>query len=212
MAEVIGDLEGLAEAAHRIARSEVRNIEAKAQRQAENIIEEARQQADGIHEQAMDQARHRAEAIRRQRLAEASQEARRRRLAAREEVLDQVWEQASHVLRDLPEAEDYAETLRQLAWLALDTLGPGDLVLAADPRGQEMLTEDRLDRWSQEASEAYGNPVRFKRAAEPLDTWGGMIAEKRGGRERIDARFPPRLEEARAELRDEVFQILARGQ
>ncbi|MDX1686910.1 MAG: V-type ATP synthase subunit E family protein [Candidatus Promineifilaceae bacterium] len=208
MTRIIGDLASLEEEVHRIARSKARDKEKKAERRAEEIVEEAKREAEEVQEEILGQARSRAEELRRLRRAQATQDARRKRLTAREEHLEEVWNQAEKALRDLVESEDYLRILRQLAWLAVQTLGPHRLILSADPRGHELLTEERLRAWSEEAGEAFGGPVQFEKAPEPADTWGGMVAEREGGRERIDATFPVRLEEARAEVRDEIFKTL----
>ena len=210
MAYTIGNLGDLAEEVHRVARSKARDKEMKAQRRAAEILEEARQEADQVREEILEQARSRAEALRRQRLAQVTQKAKLERLTAREELLEQVWDRAEKALRDRVEGEVYPQTLRRLAWLAVQTLGPGHLILSADSEGHKLLTEDRLQTWSEEASETFGGPVQFEKAPDPLDTWGGLVAEREGGRERMDARFPVRLEDARIEVRDEIFRVLVK--
>lgn len=210
MTHIIGNLGDLAEEVHRVARSKARDKEMKAQRRAAEILEEAEHEADQVREEILQEARSRAEALRRQRLAQVTQEAKHKRLTAREKHLEQVWDRAEKALRELVEDEDYSQILRHLAWLAVQTLGPGRLILSADPRGHELLTADRLKRWSEEAGEAFDGQVQFEKAPDPLDTWGGMVAEREGGRKRMDATFPSRLEEAQVEVRDEVFRVLVK--
>lgn len=210
MTRIIGKLEDLEEEVHRIARSKARDREKKAQRRAEGILEKARREAEQVQEEILEQARAHAEQLRRQQLVQARQEALREKLTAREKHLEDVWEGAEKALRDLVEGEEYPQILRQLAWLAVQTLGPHRLILSADPRGHELLTEDRLQAWSEAAAEAFDGPVQFEKASEPLETWGGMVAQREGGRERMDARFPVRLEDARIEVRDETFKALVK--
>jgi hypothetical protein len=46
-----------------------------------------------------------------------------------------------------------------LARQAVQTLGPGHIVLAADPQGHDLLTEDRLTAWADEVSENFDTSV-----------------------------------------------------
>jgi V/A-type H+-transporting ATPase subunit E len=208
MSEVIGDLEDLLEAIRLTAHGRAKDKETQAEHRADRIVKQAQQEADQLHEQILRQGHAQAQAERRQRLAEAAQQAQSQRLRAREEILQEVWEKAEAQLRDLVDSDDYATVLRQLAWLAVRTLGAGDLILAADPRGHELLSQDRLDSWSEEASDAFGTAVSFERAAKPADTWGGLIATQKQGKEQMDAWFAVRLEIAHSELRDEISQRL----
>lgn len=208
MARIIGDLDALAATVENVARSEAKDHLAKAERQAEEIRAGAEEKAARVREELVNEARAHVELERRQRMAEARLTAKRNRLSAREEYLDDVWEQAEARLRDLVESDDYADVLRRLAWLAVETLGAGRLVLAADPGGHELLTEQRLRLWQEEARDTFGISITFERAAEPAETWGGLIAEQADGRRRLDATFPTRLQIAREEVRDAIFHRL----
>lgn len=208
MARIIGDLDDLAATVEGTARSRAKDRMANARRRAEEIRAGAEEKAERVRQEILGEARAHAEADRRQRLAEARLVAKRKQLAAREELLDDVWAQAEAHLRDLVEGDGYAEVLRRLAWLAVETLGAGRLVLAADPSGHDLLTEERLRAWSEEAGDTFGAAVSFERAAGPADTWGGLIATEAEGRRRLDATFPTRLELACEDVRDAVFRRL----
>jgi V/A-type H+-transporting ATPase subunit E len=211
MSEVIGDLEDLLEAIRLTAHGKAKDEETQAEHRADRILKQAQQEADQLRQEILRQGRAQAQAERRQRLAEAAQQAQSQRLKAREEILQKVWEQAEERLRTLVDSDDYATVLHQLARLAVRTLGTGDLVLAADPRGHELLSQDRLESWSAEASDALGIRVSFERAAKPADAWGGLIATRKQGKEQMDARFAVRLEIARSELRDEISRRLMKS-
>jgi vacuolar-type H+-ATPase subunit E/Vma4 len=211
MSEVIGDLEDLLDAIRLTAHGKAKDKETQAEHQADRIVKQAQQEAEHMRQEILHQSRAEAQAEHRTRLAAASLQAQSQRLKAREELLQQVWEEAEGQLRDLVGSDRYATVLRQLAWFAVRTLGPGDLVLAADPQGHELLSQDLLAKWSEEASNQFGAAVTFKRAAKPADTWGGLIATGRQGKQQMDARFPVRLEIAHSELRDEISQRLVKS-
>lgn len=208
MVRIIGDLDDLAAKVEHTARSEANERLVEAQRRVATISEDAADRAEQVRREILDEVREKAKRERRQRLAEARLTSKRNRLTAREELLDGVWEQAETRLRDLVESDDYVEVLRRLAWLAVETLRTGRLVLAADLRGHELLTEERLHAWNEEAGETFDVSVAFECAGEPADIWGGLIATEADGRRRLDATFSTRLEIAREEVRDAVFRRL----
>jgi vacuolar-type H+-ATPase subunit E/Vma4 len=209
MARILGDVDELITAVEHAARGDAEKRKTETENRADNILEEARQKADAVRQEILNRARSEADAKRRQRLAQATQSAKQSYLTTREEILNQVWQQAEDRLRELPDdRETYAGVLRQLAWLAVRTLGPGHLILAADSRGHELLTEDRLDSWSREASQQFEDSVSFERAAGPVDTWGGLLVTETESRRRMDSTFPTRLEIAREEVRDHIFRRL----
>jgi hypothetical protein len=95
----------------------------------------------------------------------------------------------------------YLDVLKRCALRAAIELGGGELVLAADPVGHELLSTEALEQWSREVG------VRFRRAQEPAATWGGLLAAS--GRFRFDATFPTLCGLAQVTLRERVFQILS---
>lgn len=208
MEQIIGRFDALSAAVERATRKKVEARKEEARLRAQQIEDDAREKADQIHEEILTKAQQQAEERRRQRVAEANQEARQRHLAAREELIDQVWDQAERELRQLVGSDNYAKVLRQLTWQAVETLGPGYLILTADPAGHEILSEERLSAWSKAASEAFEATVEFERSPDPSDTWGGLIVTTNSGRKQVDARFDERLEIGRSEIREDVFNAL----
>ena len=208
MARVVGSFDDLAAAVQQAAHLRANDRAEEARARAEQMEHDARERGEQIEAEVLEAARRRADEQRSQRLAEAMQTAKRERLAAREDILDRVWDQAERKLRDMVDDDRYVDVLHQLARLAVEALGPGRLTLAADARGHDLLTEDRLRTWSEERSEAVEAPVDLERASETLDTWGGIVVTTHEGRKRMDARFSSRLEAARRQLRDQIFERL----
>lgn len=216
MARVIGSLDDLEVAVAEATQRRARDRRAASLNEVQKIKDAAQSKADRLSEEIVAEAQVRAEEARRQRLAEATDVAQRQRLSAREALLDEVWAAAEERLRALAQADaeeqgaTYAKVLRRLAFAAAETLGVQAVVLAADPKGHELLTQARLESWAKTFSQAIeGEPkVTFERADAPLDAWGGLVAMDEEERKRVDLRFSERLTVAREDIRDRVYRAL----
>ncbi len=212
MPRIIGDPDELTTTIRHLARSDAREINQQAKEKAERIRRKAWEKADRKREAILKQARDRARDIRRRRRVDVTREEKQAYLHAREELLDEVWKQAEAKLRDLTENEDaYAEVLQNLALSGVRLIGPGDRILAADDKGQALLSEDRLLDWGRKAGEAVGGKVHFTRADDPLKTWGGLMISDAEGRLRVDATFASRLETARSDIPSKIMEKLVGG-
>ncbi len=212
MPRISGDLNQLETTIEHAGRGEANTRMQEAEARAERIREEARQEADNIRTDLVRQARATSEQQQRRQRSATAQAARRDYLLVREELLAQVWQQAEQHLRQLPDdTAAYTDALRRLTWRAVQTLGPGRLRLAADPKGHELLTGQRLEEWSQAAGEEFDAAVTLERADEPIDAWGGLLVTDTEQRRRVDATFATRLAVARDELRDTIFQHMVQN-
>lgn len=205
MPRVIGDFEDLRNAVQKAVRNKTNERRGEALQKTQEIIDSASNQADKLKQEIKQENLREIEENRIQRLAEANQRARRLILQAREELLDEVWDEAEKDLRELVHSDLYPQTLQRLAFLALPKLGPGQIVIKADPEGHQLLTKDRLNSWNSEASHLIDGEVEFIRSDEPADCWGGLIAVDQDKNRQLDARFSERLRIAKDELRDEIF-------
>lgn len=212
MPRIIGNLEKLETTIQHAGRGEEHTHMKEAEAEARRIREGARQEAESVRAEVLRTRREAAQRQQRQQRAEATQKAQRAYLVAREELMDQVWQQAEQQLRQLIEdAEEYTAALRRLTWQAIQALGAGRRRLVADSRGHALLTKQRLQAWSQEASDEFGATVTLEHANEPLDTWGGLVVTDETQRRRFDATFATRLASARDELRDSIFQQMVQN-
>ena len=202
MPEVLGDVGELVAVIRRSAQQEALNIEAEARRRAQAMLDEAQAQAAALRTHALEQAQNTAGQESRRLLAQAALAAQRRRLQAREELLAGIWQESEQQLRAIAAGPGYEHVLHRLAVAAAAGLAAPTVVLSADPRGQALLTPERLAAWSAAAG------VQFVRAAAPASTWGGLIAADAGGRREIDATFPTRLALAQQDLRESVARLL----
>ena len=202
MGTILGDPEALvAEVSHRAHQKAVQIAE-DARRRSAAIVEGAQKESQTIRRDAMLDAERQTAALLRRNAARAELESQRHFIQKREQPIERLWCTAEERLRGIMKGPDYADDLKRLAFRAAHDLGTKELMLASDAVGHRLLTDDLLERWSQESG------VRFQRATQPGARWGGLIAVS--GRMRVDFSFATRLAFARAGLRERVFEILNR--
>jgi vacuolar-type H+-ATPase subunit E/Vma4 len=203
MAAILGDPEALA--AEVIRRTQLRAVEIaeQARRRAETVLESAKEQSQSLSQQSERAREREIAAVEKRNEARAELESHRRLIQLREAPIDRVWQAAEERLRNLVKQPEYRDVLKRCALRAARELGVNELTLASDPLGHELLSSELLKQWSKETG------IQFRRAREPAQTWGGLLATSE--RLRFDATFPTELELARMSLRDQVFQILLMG-
>jgi len=203
MTTVLGDPEALAADVVRRAQLKAVQITEEAKRRAASILNAAEEESIALRRRSEEATEKQIRALSRRNAARAELEVKRRLAQLREEPIQNVWAATEEQLRKLVEQPAYLDVLKHLALRGAREIDAGDPVLAADPTGHKFLSSERLKEWSEEAR------VQFHRAAEPADTWGGLIVTS--GRFRFDATFSTQLYLARASLRETVFQILSKG-
>lgn len=203
MATILGDPEALVAEVGRRAHHKAVEIAEEARRHAAAILDGAREQVESIQRQSGEDAERQVAAVLKKNAARADLEAQRRFITLREAPLNRVWQAVEQQLHDLVQQPIYRDVLKRCALRAVRELGTAELVLAADPAGHELLSPEVLEQWSKEAG------VRFRRAQEPVSTWGGLLATS--GRLRFDATFPTQLLQAQLALRERVSEILSKG-
>jgi vacuolar-type H+-ATPase subunit E/Vma4 len=201
MAASLGDPEALVAEITRRAHQRAVGLEEEARKRAAAILADANEESESIRRRAQQEADDQLAALRRRSAAREDLEARRRIALLREEPIDRVWRATEERLHPLVRQPDYREVLKRLAFLAAHELGGTECVLAADPTGHALLVPETLEEWSREAG------CQFRRAEEPAETWGGLLATS--GRARVDATFTTQLALARRVLREEVFSVLS---
>lgn len=204
MATILGDPEALLAEVSRSAHHKAVEIDDDARRRAAAILEGAKEESESLRRQSEQEAQHQVEALARKNAALAELEAQRRFILLREAPMDRVWSAAEERLRHLVRQPGYLDVLKHLALRAAQELGTGEVILAADPVGHQLLSGEILNAWSSEAG------IRFRRAPEPAASWGGLLATS--GRSRLDLTFSTRVAEAKATLRERVFEALTIGQ
>lgn len=200
MATILGDPEALVAEVSRRAHQKAVQIAEDARRRSAAILESAEQESRNIRRLAALDAERQTQAAIRRNAARAELESQRRFLEKREQPIERVWRAAEDRLRSLMKEPGYGEILKRLAFRAAHDLCLPQVTLASGAAGHTLLSDELLERWSQESG------VRFQRAAQPIPAWGGLIATS--GRARLDLTFSTRLASAREGLRERVFEPL----
>jgi vacuolar-type H+-ATPase subunit E/Vma4 len=202
MPELIGDVDELVSLIRRSATQSVLDAREEARQESEAIRKSATEEIEQIQAEANVAAEREAEALHRRALAQAALDIQRQHLQRREALLDSVWDEAERRLRLLVDSPRYVAVLKRLALEAAPVLAADTVVLAADAKGDDLLTPERLAEWGAEAG------TTFRRAAQPADTWGGLFAADEAGRRVVDNSFPNRLAFALEELREQVAVLM----
>lgn len=157
-------------------------------------------------------ARRKAQTIQKRSKSQKARKANLEFLQAREQALQDVWDQAEEKLRNLTEQdEEYLETLKSLAFLGTRILQGESIVLYPESNGRNLLTDEQISNWSEEASDLLDRKVKFHLAKEDADIWGGIIAGMKGANRRVDASFKTRLQIARDEIQNVILKQLTKS-
>ena len=201
MSDMYGNLDDLLASVRRRAEQRALARRASSEEQAERILDEARQRAEALRAELLEQGRRDAAESCRQCLAVADLERRERRLAAREERLDGIFDAAARALLDAYGDDGLApETVRRLALDAVASLPEGEATLHLDPASRARLTPDEVAAWPTDDLHA------FVLDEGTLEGRHGLVV--RIGRASVDATLEGRLERARVELRARVDRLL----
>ncbi|HPU00421.1 MAG: hypothetical protein GX890_07080 [Firmicutes bacterium] len=183
------------------AREKAAEIRAEAARRSEEILVQAQEEAARRREQILARAREEAAAVKRRILGAARLEARKEKLAAKQELIAQAFQQALEELCALDD-ENYSSLLREM------------LLAAAESGTEKVLLSERdrarlPERFWAELNEALlkaGKKGELAPAEETREIKGGFILHS-GGVE-INCSFEALLEAQRNELEPELAAIL----
>lgn len=195
-------------------------IRAKAEDKRESILEEARKEAEEKKSEAREKAEKEKERIiakgekeaeqtKRRELANARKEAREKKLEAREDIIQEVFEEAREELNDLQgDNEEYRETLKNLITLGGAAVGGGKLEVSVLESDEEILSDSEVRDMEGEISEETGKETDLKVVSDLEDASGGAIVEKRDGSISSNNTFEARLKRMKSSLRSEIADIL----
>lgn len=166
------------------AESRATVIREEAEARKEELLEEARTKAEEIVDEAKEAAEQDVDALRKKKLSSARMQAKKQRLAAREELLDDVYAQFRERVQAIDD-ESEAELLEQ----ALDRLDDDIDIGTVYTRSEH---QDLADQYGEFAEK----DIR------------GMIVETADGSRRFDMRFDEIAEQTINENRKAVAEVL----
>ncbi|MFY9114568.1 MAG: V-type ATP synthase subunit E family protein [Dethiobacteria bacterium] len=182
-------------------REKVEEIAAEATRKSEAILADAEKEARKQQEQILERMQKKAEEQKRRILSMAQLDARKEVLAAKQELINDAFNQALDMLFNLDPAA-YLEILRRML---LSSIKTGEEVIILSPRDKSRIPDDFWNELNRElAAAGYINKISPGEADPNIS--GGFIL--RAGGIEINNSFGSLLEMYRDDLEPEVAALL----
>ncbi len=181
-------------------RKEAERVEKEAEKEAENILEEAKKEALSVKERILRDAQDSIRDEKKWILTMANLEARKKVLAKKQDLIEEVFREALNHLGHLSDKE-YQETIKKMLLATVES-GEEEVIISS---GEKRITPEVLKKVNKELS-AKGGPGKLKFSSERREFQGGFILK--AGRKEINSTFDSLFQERREELEAEVAGIL----
>jgi V/A-type H+-transporting ATPase subunit E len=202
------EIEAIAEEIRRRTEKEIQEIFKAAEEKARKIIEKAKMDAE---KKFQHEVRGRLMIIRRRILGTAEQEARRKIIQAKNEIIQKVYENALRELENIAKGKnpkyDYKEILYQLIREAVIEMEEPEVIIKANEIDQKYLTE-YVTQIQQRIKQETGLTVNLKIDNNPVDTIGGIIAQTPDGTKTYHNTLEGRLRKTFDKMKPKLAQIL----
>lgn len=177
-----------------------------AKAEAEKLLSEARATAQTVKDKALQEARHRADKRAEMILRTVEQEVARRKLRAREEIVQTAMDQAAGLVQNVSGA-DYRRAVVRMALEAVRWMCASDFVVTVTPVPGETLDVDALAAEIVGECRKHNRSITLKIQTSPSPL-RGVIVDSTDGRMRWDNRFDTRLRRLRGDLRRRIVPVL----
>lgn len=171
------------------------DIVSQAEKQAEMILQEAGVEAEDIHQQEIEKIKSVILVDRVKILNEARMAVKREMAQAKEEVIQETFQQAYKELQEFRKTPQYREAFERLMAEVLNEI-EGKILVSVE-KADEYLAKQILDR----AGVQYG-------FAGSLNSSGGLRVSTQDGRISLTNTFGVRMEKAKKVLKSDVMNIL----
>jgi len=179
-----------------------------AKKEAQTILDAARFDAKEEEISEIKKAHAQGKLVHEEILAEGRTRARRELLQKREELIDEVLNDARKKLIDYAGSEKYEKDLARIVVSACKKLGSNRVVIQANSRDLKLI-EKIKGQISRELGESEsGASISF---GEPIQTFGGVRVTTQDGKVEIDETFDGKLRRETELLRVKVARVLFEG-
>lgn len=189
-------IEELIRAVEVSAEERIKEIQERSHAEAEEMIREARTKTGPLKSRYLEEAQKSVEHQRNRMLSLAREESRKKVIAAKNEILERAFDEASRTLATVRSEPRYRKALATFINEVTGTLPAGDLILHVDPRDEavcrEILRELKLDC----------------EINSDLTCSGGVNASTRDGRFLVLNTIEARIQRAKELYRPEISNIL----
>jgi len=185
----------------------------EAKKKVDGILQEARVHADEQERSIVDSGEQEARRESQRILAEARIKARREKVKAQEDIVQQSFERAREGLKEaaeqgMIEGTAYRDVLERLIRQSVVSSGESALEVLVNPRDTGLLTREVLASIAGQAGGELGVDVSLSLSEEPLSCMGGVVIRSSDGKIRVDNTFEARIDRFRETIRTRVAREL----
>jgi len=184
------------------AEREAKALILRSETQAEKILEEARREAEKRYESIVNENKERMRTKEQQMITHFELEAKNRLLRAKEELIEEVYNETLQRLREYTLTDDYVNCLFRLISEASRQLSSDEIKIQLNERDDKILTEKRLQDFSKKIG------VKLVKSKKRIDCIGGVIVTSPDEKIIVDNTFENRLRMLKNTLRLKIAEIL----
>lgn len=190
------------------AQGKVDEIIQKASAEAATITDKGEKTAQSTKTKMLDEAQKQANMRYQQLISEAKMNARRAKLEAREQLIEESFEKAKADLNEIASSssDEYKNSLTKIIKEAAIEVGGGDLLVSVKADDVEKAKAS-LPLINKEVSDVTGVTTTLL-FGENINTIGGAIVKTKNGEIEVNNTIESRLERFKKSLRSEVAKVL----
>jgi len=184
------------------AERDARNIISRAEAEAERILKHAKEEAERRYEEIIKKGKERIKDKKRQAISLFELETKNNLLEAKEEIIEEVYDEAIKRLRRYTCTEEYTNCILRLIREASRQINSDALIIRLNERDHQILTKKRLDELSRKLG------VKIIKSDEKINCIGGVVVTSLDGKIIVDNTFENRLRILKDSLRTKIAKIL----
>jgi len=184
------------------AERDARNIISRAEAEAERILKHAKEEAERRYEEIIKKGKERIKDKKRQAISLFELETKNNLLEAKEEIIEEVYDEAIKRLRQYTLTEKYTNCIFRLIREASRQINSDALIIRLNERDHQILTKKRLDELSRKLG------VKIIKSDEKINCTGGVVVTSLDGKIIVDNTFENRLRILKDSLRTKIAKIL----
>ena len=184
------------------AERDARNIISRAEAEAERILKHAKEEAERRYEEIIRKSKERIKDKKRQAISLFELETKNNLLEAKEEIIEEVYDEAIKRLRQYTLTEEYTNCILRLIREASRQIKSDALIIRLNERDYQILTKKRLDELSRKLG------VKIIKSDEKINCTGGVVVTSLDGKIIVDNTFENRLRILKDSLRTKIAKIL----
>ena len=184
------------------AERDARNIISRAEATAERILKHAKEEAERRYDEIIRKGKERIKDKKRQAISLFELETKNNLLEAKEEIIEEVYDEAIKRLRQYTLTEEYTNCIFRLIREASRQIKSDALIIRLNERDYQILTKKRLDELSRKLG------VKIIKSDEKINCTGGVVVTSLDGKIIVDNTFENRLRALKDPLRTKIAKIL----